>query len=187
MILDKSLHDSAPVLLNKSSGTLYGVENRKIKGTRRVTPLQRAIADALWYWMQKQTPPIRTVRALSALTGVDKHTHPDTYVAYSAIQNYLYPEVNQPEVRRQREADTDDEPTGKRGRYPTVDKLSNLARALGCQTWQLLHPNAALADALGRDFAAPAVDETVRVAQPAYRPDTKPKGTKIRKRAPLHQ
>lgn len=159
----KDLSDYRHETMHTSRISISGMENRKIKGTRRVTPLQRNIADSIWYWMQKQSPKVTTVRQLSALTGRDKTV--DGYVAASAIQNYLYPEVNQPTERFARAGD-DGEPTGKKGRYPTVDKLANLARALGCEPWQLLHPNAQLADALGRDFAVPRQAEDIRVAQP---------------------
>lgn len=145
----------------KSSYTLSGMEKRQIRGPKytgplhKVSPLQVALADAIWYWMQKSG--LKTDRDVSRAT--EKAGSP---VAYRSIYSYLHPEMIQPKRHHVRHDDKE----SKVGQFPTVDKLQSIAKALGCQVWQLLHPNAQLADALGRDYVTPVEDEEIRVAQP---------------------
>lgn len=144
----------------KSSNTLFCMDKRQIRGPKykgelhKVSPLQVALADAIWYWMQKSgCKTDRDVSRLAEKAG--------TPIAYRSIYSYLHPEMIEPKRQHIRHDDKE----SKVGQFPTVDKLQAIAKALGCQVWQLLHPNAQLADALGRDYITP-VDDEIRVAQP---------------------
>lgn len=139
------------------------MNTRQIRGPKytgelhKVSPLQIALADSIWYWMQKEG--IKTDRELSR--AAERAGCP---VTHRSIYSYLHPEMIEPKRQHIRHDDKE----SKIGQFPTVDKLQSIAKALRCQVWQLLHPNAQLADALGRDYITPVPDE-IRVAQPAHK------------------
>src|SRR5262245_33621312 len=88
-----------------------------LQGVARVD-LRRVIAGNLKYFMQRPGSLYKTANAL----GVAAKVAPNT------VRNLLDP--------RKRTV-TSTKPEG----YPTLDKLEALALRLGCEVWELLHPD----------------------------------------------
>ena len=80
--------------------------------------LHQVLTDNLRYFMRRESSLYKTPNALGIAAGIAPNT----------VANLLHPE---------KRTVTSSKPKG----YPTLDKLQAIATALGCEVWELLHPD----------------------------------------------
>lgn len=84
----------------------------------KVEGLNAILARNLHFWMSRENALYKNANALGVAAGIAANT----------VRNYL-----EPTKRRS--------VTDKGEGFPTVDKLAALASKLGCEVWELLHPD----------------------------------------------
>lgn len=80
--------------------------------------LNQLIADNLKFFMQRPKSMYRNANALASIAKIAPNT----------VRNLLEPS---------KRTVTSTKPIG----YPTLDKLAKIAAPLGCEVWELLHPD----------------------------------------------
>lgn len=103
--------------------------------------LNETLAKNLRYFMQQDSCPYKNANALGVAAGLSPQT----------IRNILTPVVRPTTCAK---------PVG----YPTLDKLATIAAALGCEVWELLHPDLARsrAERALYKMAKPAIDSVTK-------------------------